>query len=497
MRRLMLLLAAGFLSGCATRGTLDMDCADLETTRLVPSQLVRDIQSGATTVDAAPSEASNAGPAGPLLADSAQFERDRLDPMYQRMLASNERNFAGAREANLLLSGGGQWGAYGTGFLADLQERGQLPRFSTVTGVSTGALQSLFIGALGDPDIGGNKSADHALFAAMMKAYRPAREAEVVNRSSRKELAVITGSFAGLSPVRGRILAALCDDMLRPTDCPLIARLARSDTGVFLGFVKAADGGFYFSHINAIAKKAYPDGRTAAGPERLATAQRCIAAAALASLAMPVFFQQVRVGPRSVKGGMETYYDGGVRQSVFEAAVVNKMMRVAAATRMLNKFHMRAFSDADLPPLYVVRNGPTVMLGDSIEGAISYNAKKNIIDSALRAESILVNQLEVQSIADLRLANPRGPIFLRTADGFDKPHDTPGDDPGMTGLPWFSAGKRNESCVKQPADAMFSPSFMACIMRFGRAHAEGSATPGRTSPSWITLSPLATVKENK
>jgi hypothetical protein len=85
------------------------------------------------------------------------------------------------------------------------------------------------------------------------------------------------------------------------------------------------------------------------------------------------------------------------------------------------------------------------------------------LTNALRAEAIVVNQLEVQSIADLRLADPTGPIGLVTADGFDRP-------PG--------------SCVKEPKDAMFSPSFMACLTRFGAARAD-------RVPPWRALSPIA------
>lgn len=44
----------------------------------------------------------------------------------------------------LLLSGGGQNGAYGIGFLRGWQQKGTLPQFDLVSGVSTGALQAPF-----------------------------------------------------------------------------------------------------------------------------------------------------------------------------------------------------------------------------------------------------------------------------------------------------------------------------------------------------------------
>ena len=44
----------------------------------------------------------------------------------------------------LALSGGGAYGAYGVGFLEAWTERGDRPQFDIVTGVSTGALMSVY-----------------------------------------------------------------------------------------------------------------------------------------------------------------------------------------------------------------------------------------------------------------------------------------------------------------------------------------------------------------
>lgn len=497
MRRLAVLLAWGLVSSCATRGTLDIDCRDLAATALPAPQLVKDIQGGAATVSATP-KGLGLGGDRELELLSVPDDRTANSPMFLKMLGSTKNDPAAVPTAHLLLSGGGQWGAFGAGFLSALYRGDKLPKFATVTGVSTGGLQALFIGALGDPAIDKNPAAAEQLFASLIRAYRPASEGEVVNRSSRKELAVLTGSFAGLSPLRGRLLSALCDDPVRPTTCPIIRSLAKSQTKVFLGFVKAQDGGFYFSDVTALAQRAYADtapaGRTV-DQDDLAEAQRCIAGAALASLAMPVFFQQVRVGSVKTAVKMTTYYDGGVRQSVFEIAVATTLIKaVALAQSQQNKTQDllgKPRTPVTVPPLYVLRNGPTVMLTD--EPASDYDKKSNIIDAALRAEAILVNQLEVQSIADLRLADPYGPILFRTADGFRDDHNTPGDfpqDPRLPPLPWYRSGSLTEHCLKLPKDAMFSPSFMACIMRFGRARAEGTAEPGKVSPAWLTLSPL-------
>jgi predicted patatin/cPLA2 family phospholipase len=61
-----------------------------------------------------------------------------------------------------MLSGGGQWGAFGAGYLDQARRNGTLPEFSYVSGVSTGALQSLFV-SIGTPDA----------YAMLLDAYAP------------------------------------------------------------------------------------------------------------------------------------------------------------------------------------------------------------------------------------------------------------------------------------------------------------------------------------
>ena len=65
------------------------------------------------------------------------------------------------------------------------------------------------------------------------------------------------------------------------------------------------------------------------------------------------------------------------------------------------------------------------------------------------------------------MANAYGPIWLTTADGWDKPHGS------------------GEVCQKVPQDAMFSPSFMQCLQRLG------AAKVGRPQGPWWPLRPIA------
>jgi len=448
IRLSLVVLFALLLASCATRGALDIACNQMRAVPLPNSQLVDDIQSGARTIDVR--NIGRAAALRPLAPDASMRGTPATELLSAQTLALGEMRRQLASGPTLLLSGGGQWGAFGAGYLAMLNERGQLPHFNTVTGVSTGALQAIFMGAIGDPALGSDEQR-RDLFRSLMGRYRPASEKEIVNRDPSKLFAVATGSFAGVRPLERRVKLALCDREVDPVDCPLIRHLAQSTTHVYVGFVRADDGHFYIADITALARDAYPGGSAPPAPPAMrAESQRCITGAAIASSAMPVFYQQIRVGPPQQE---KTLYDGGVRQSVFEAALASLVDAAGAG------------GPSSMPSdIYVVRNGPTGVVGDE-----KANRKSDALGPAMRAEAIVVNQLEVQSIADLRLAHPRGNIFLMTADGYDREHAQPGDDPGLAGKPFYKdASAGPEVCVKDPPEAMFSPSFMACVMRYGR-----------------------------
>lgn len=75
-----------------------------------------------------------------LRAQERALQADVVDKLVTRTIARGDRTLD-----LLLLSGGGQNGAYGIGFLRGWRERGDaqaMPRFDLVTGISTGALQA-------------------------------------------------------------------------------------------------------------------------------------------------------------------------------------------------------------------------------------------------------------------------------------------------------------------------------------------------------------------
>ncbi len=441
--RLLTLCALTLLLGaCATRGPLAVDCDRFPAfvSDLPYAPLEAQIRNNWPPAAMAETSAAAAAIRPAALAKAPVFEKSRLNAALSSAVAEQSKRPVRAMRPEgavtpagldnpsvLLLSGGGQWGAFGAGLLTTLaaDEADDRPNPVAITGVSTGALQMLFIGAgLEDP----------AVRTAFRQAYLPAKESEVVDRQG-KLMAVVTGAMSGLKPLRKRLETALCPDEAPKTaertgtapQCPILDKLAASNVIMLAGFVEARSGRFQFADINGMAAASDLDARSK---------RSCIAGAALASVAMPVFFQQVKVAGK-------TYFDGGVRQSVF-------------ATFVQREIASQMSSESPLP-LLVLRNGPTDMDADD-----KSNGTLSALTAALRAEAIIVNQVEVSSVASLRLQLPHGRIGFASADGWRNERQDPADPASPTCLALKNSVK----------DAQFVPAFMRCLMGYGdrRAH---------------------------
>lgn len=459
-RWLVLTAAAVMLSGCATRGPITLACPIFDQTVFAapPSRLEQDIQA-----DAGGNLRFATAAAGDNLADLKAATDSPSDPLRdafrQRDAGDALKNADPTRglEATprpvtaLLLSGGGQWGAFGAGFLAGLPASNAGIDPDIVTGVSTGGLQSLFVVAdQFRPTETGKPS-------PLESNYTPTQQADLVTANS-TFLTALTGSMAGIKPLRRAIERALCDGGDPARKCPMIETLATSRRQGFIGFVEASSGRFMIANVNRMAladKPAYAD-----TPADRKTARDCLTSVALASAGMPLFFQPVRIKRSDADLG-KVYYDGGVRQSVFLATVAE-----AAADSMKRPLGQ---PQATPPTLYVIRNGPTQLLGpDGTPGDNEkVDTKFDALTAALRAQSIIVNQVEIGSIAALRLFHPTGDIFLATADGYQN-------------HVWTDAYGQTRRCEKGE-ERFFNPDFMACLRSLGRAKAQ------RDTP-WLSLS---------
>lgn len=442
MRTALALLLAGLaIGGCATKPmTVECDPFRARYAKPVPrSATMVEIQSGAEPVVGAQARNSLVASLDSTL--SAAFMRD-----------------GNQGPALLALSGGGQWGAFGAAYLEELDSQSgtKLPKFDIITGVSTGALQALFVGAA-QADENGRA----AYLAELTRQYSPESEREIAHRTH-KYLAPIKGAVAKLGPLRRRIEAALCTkspaDPSAPGACPLIERLAAPGAPtVLLGFVAAATGEMQYINVTQIAREAVAPAPQ--GPRiDMTTAQQCITGGALASVAMPFFYQQVQVA--SLKPDSDepaepvTYLDGGVRQSMFLVETTLAATELAARKR----------TASSAPLIHLVRNGPTVALPDP-----DADGKRDAISSAERGYSLIVNQSEVMAIETIRLRYAEADIKLATADGYDRP---------------FPQGS-TRFCRKEDSEAMFEPGFMKCLQALGRHKAGDDA--GDPKNGWIIL----------
>jgi Patatin-like phospholipase len=329
----------------------------------------------------------------------------------------------------LLLSGGGQWGAFGAGFLRAIHENNESD-YDAINGVSTGALQALLIGVGGYP--------------LLFEEYDGIKERDLIKTGGLLS-ALTKGYLNDTDPLRKRLEQLLCED---DTTCSGIEKLAAAKSQIFVGGVEAATGQFHSFDISKMARAAYPRGvATKMTPKE---AQQCIVGAVMGSIAMPAFLRPARIN-HQVKNGNEirsvqsVYVDGGVRHSVFEAVAADIARRVSENT-------------SNQVELYVVRNGPTVLQPDSKQsgsGAYEVDAKPDIAKVVMRGYSTIVNQSEVMSLAALRLSRPTGAIRYISADGY----------------------RAEAKCTRteangKPGKAMFDAGFMQCLMAWGKRRAQ-------------------------
>lgn len=198
----------------------------------------------------------------------------------------------------LVLSAGGQFGAYGSGFLKGWGDRADLSPnradIDMITGVSTGAMMAsyAYLGSSNDPVV-------RAKYDALLKdQYTTLRNEDVFRARSPVEF-LYANSIFDSAPLRARIMGLITEELLDA----VIAEEQSSKRLLFVGAVNADSGQFEYFDLIAIAKDRSHDRRA------------CYAAAILASAAIPIAFN-----PVFINGSM--YLDGGARQHAFFLAQV-------------------------------------------------------------------------------------------------------------------------------------------------------------------------------
>jgi len=183
----------------------------------------------------------------------------------------------------LALSAGGQFGAFGAGFLRGWAENPLTPRptFRLVTGVSAGAMIA--------PIVFAGTEFDEAL-----DGYRGLSEEDIYER--RKLTALLSApSFGNVTPLENFLSSRLTDDLINS-----IAENHNAGRGLF---VMATD-------LDGTQAAIFNLGEIASSDQSLETKRTCLRETMLASAAIPGLFP-----PRNIDGGL--FADGGLRDQIF------------------------------------------------------------------------------------------------------------------------------------------------------------------------------------
>lgn len=489
-RRTIVLVAAALALGACAGKPLRITCSGFadQLEPLPPSAVVRDI---ATDHDWQGKKTEVLGLSDDdlvaYMVERLRSEKSWLRPQFEYMVQRGQLQVeAGARSTSrqipdwsqepiLMLSGGGQWGAFGASYLKEVHTKtpGGLPDFGVVTGVSTGAMQSLFFGNWRDPE-----DRQQAL-ERMYGAYKIADEREIVERGGLGAFAT-KGAMAQLGPLHQRIIDRICPP--RDKKCPYVEAFLTKVSGaprqpkhVLVGLVEATSGQFKYVSLNALVNHQYSYGDEEEKPHR---AGQCLAGAVLASSAMPGYYQQLQVGDE--KSGYRTYIDGGARASVFHVLIARAFSPAVMTQTMQQAYPAMLAQEASSSepeatrPIYVVRNGPTSVVtlkptkpsvapGPAVKSDPAWTG----LSAIQRAYAIMVNQSEVNSIAAIRLLQPKGDLFLATADGYATYKDG------------------TVRCEKSNEEAMFDPAFMKCLFQLGK---DKTTIVREDGSPWISVS---------
>ena len=444
----LLVLLAWFLRKWLNWGAHEIACPHFHdhVHNAAPSRFVRDIQRDANVDHDDHQHADPLGDELEKLVEDCALHRHDADGIKLARDASKPERAHGDKV--LMLSGGGQWGAYGAGLFRTLHDASDndlaMEGVRIITGISTGSLQTLLLMVALDEQA--RPETRRYAMDRLEWGYSPTAESEIVQNTGLAMLP-FRGAQAGTKPLRKRIRNALMEN----GDATLIDAILNSSIAGYIGFVEANCGLFHYVDVRGLARAANSNDE----------AVDALSAATMASSAMPVFHQQLRV--TGSKKGARSLYDGGVRRSVFFERSMERMHDSVCKHAGRPEDNHPAGKDraAVTPAFFVVRNGPTVRTSDP-----GLDGKDGPILNGKRGYDLLVNESEVGAIAGLRLLNPYGDIHMTTADQWDS----------------FECTCPDADCAKE--SEMFKPGFMACLRDLGRHKAQRAGGP------WWSLSPI-------
>lgn len=243
----------------------------------------------------------------------------------QEIKSPSERN-----SYNILaLSAGGQYGAYGSGFLAGWEKEREIISRSDIdmiTGVSTGAIMATFAFLGSSTDRTARKKYDDFL----KDTYTNLRMEDVCRQRTFPEI-LFSNAACDSMPFRNRVYGIVTDELLSE----VVTEADRSKRLLYVGAVNLDSGEFEYFDLVSIARDLSHDRRT------------CFASAILASAAIPVVFEPVFIND-------SMYTDGGIRRHTFFLEKAAEAAPVAVKKRIFGILHGELKAKAEKPGNHII-----------------------------------------------------------------------------------------------------------------------------------------------
>lgn len=385
----------------------------------------------------------------------------------------------------LVLSGGGQHGAFGGGLFVGLYqaEHGQagalppgrrdtparVPTYDIVTGISTGSLLSTTI-FLANNRVPGDRMYPDDQGERLFTPGRSNIEDMGVALSISSEKALLThggnpivdalrkGAAGDLAPLRQRLLGFITAETLR-----IIREEAAKGRKLYVGVANVDDGGGYALDLTELSSRIadkIPADTPAQDNARAETLRKCYVDALIASSSVPIGALPVTLdittnGGVSVERGL--YVDGGARFGVF-------LNQVAPAVR----------DDPDIGPVNVtlIVNGVlyTKPWIDTPGRPDPETDKWTAVSVGLRTVKLLENQVyrySVDSVETFPLKGGDLRMAFIANEGLGRLPGPPLEHvmQGKTCTEWRKVDKAREKPFE------FDARYMACLLDYGRTRA--------------------------
>lgn len=374
----------------------------IRTSSLMVSGILATVLFGCASLDRLPSvtlsEVHNASILG--IADARFYpDRDAKEiealalKIFERQLKSRGRSAFSASTGPayfLVISGGGDNGAFGAGLLSGWSERGDRPQFNLVTGVSTGALTAPFA-FLG-----------RAYDATLRELYTQIVPGDVFTK--RGFFAVVSNdAMTDTAPLRNMIARHLDQGMIEK-----IAQEYAKGRLLLIGTTNLDQGRPVIWNIGAIAESKHPGARDL-------ILKVLLASAAIPGVFPPVMFDVELNGVQH----QEMHVDGGAMAQAF---LYPTSLRVKSLSKRTNKATRKRIA-------YIIRNGRPFKDEESV--------KRQTLSVAMQAISTMTASSGLNDTYRMYLTAKRDGVDFNLAfidDGFTVPYKEAFDQSYMQSL---------------------------------------------------------------